>query len=74
MAEYTARIEVPDEDGMCNVTIFYPDGTEEGGITLRSDMAHQWVEQELAILNDPRRGEECEHGLSAALCSGPRHY
>ena len=23
---------------------------------------------------DPRTGEECEHGLDAGLCMGPSHY
>jgi hypothetical protein len=72
---FQAVVGPPDEEGYCWVEI-----AEEGSVeafsthVIRFDQVRQWVEQELAILNDPRWGEECEHGLSAALCQGPMHY
>lgn len=74
MAEdYTATTGRIDDDGYRVVQIEGPDGYRDRA-TLRYDVASQWIEQELAILNHPLRDELCEHGLSAALCSGPMHY
>lgn len=76
MGEYTAVTSPRDEDGYVNVTITYPDGERSERHTLRHDLAGQWTEQELGILNRMHElgDAECPHGLSAALCSGPQHY
>ena len=76
---YTAIIAPPDEEGFSIVAIVEANYGETDGYTqvfdrfsIRSDQVDQWVAQELAILNGP--SGDCEHGLSAALCSGPQHY
>ena len=70
--DFTAVKTRPDDDGIVTVTITGP----ETVITHRvaADQADQWTEQELAILNHPLFGKDCEHGLNAALCQGPMHY
>lgn len=62
-----------DEEGYEHWRITGPDGYDET-YPLRYDIARQWIEQELAILNHPDRGKECEHGMDAGLCNGPQHY
>jgi hypothetical protein len=73
-AEYTATISRPDEDGWVVIRVMDPTGTVTDEFGTYHDQAHQWVAQELAILNDPRRNELCVHDMSAALCTGPNHF
>lgn len=74
MAEFTAKMGDTDEDGMRNIVILC-DGVEIDRQYMRYDIASQWTSQELGILRsfDENPGE-CDHGLSAALCTGPMHY
>ena len=71
----TAEMGPADEDGVQTVAILI-DGEEVERFLLHVRDARQWVAQEVAIRQAmaDHPAATCEHGMSAALCSGPMHY
>jgi hypothetical protein len=71
---WTAQVGRMDEDGYITVIIL-ADGAEVERHTLFGGQDVQaWAAEEVYLRNRMETDEVCEHGLSAALCSGPMHY